>query len=158
MCVVLCVLVCSVVNVFPDSDQILPIDSEVNITFSCNVSTDSVNSEGSLAIWEVADRQIPSEDGNPVKRAFEGIGIFLEQETEAFVHIVVSREARLQYLDSGLTIRCTAFTPTIPPVTIRGREITITTYGRYGVVGSTLPEMLYLEPIEVTGVLLCRSA
>ncbi len=112
----------------PDGDQILPVDSPVNVTLVCNVSQDSNNSAGTQAIWEVEDRQIQS---GSVRTAFANIGIFIEEEEEAvgLVSLIVSREARLQYEDSGLMVRCTAFTSGEPPITLRGNAITIRTYG-----------------------------
>ena len=120
-------------NVSPDSDQILPINSPVNVTLTCNVSEDSQNSERTQAIWEVAERQILS-GNNSVRRAFESIGIFIEQETVGFTSIIVSREARLQYQESGLMVRCTAFSPGVPPITLKGRAITIRIYGKFNAV------------------------
>ena len=113
------------VTVTPDSDQTLPINSPVNVTLVCNVSEDSNNTARTQAIWEVEDRQIQS--GSTA--AFEMIGIFIEQESVGVVRLIISREARLLYQDSGLMVRCTAFAAGEPPITVRGRAISIGTYG-----------------------------
>ena len=100
---------CGVVNVSPDSDQILPINSPLNVTLACNVSEDCSNSAQTQAIWEVTGRRILLGE-NAVRRQFEDIGIFIEEEALDVVSLIVIREARMQYQDTGLMVRCIAFT------------------------------------------------
>lgn len=119
-----------VISVVPGTDQSLPINSPVNLTFSCNVSEDESNSAQRQAIWEVQDRQIQGGQ-NRVRDAFENIGIFIvEVEVElGVVDLVVSSAARMQFQASGLMVRCTAFTID-PPITQLGETLFVRTYGR----------------------------
>ena len=124
-------LVCGIVKVDPDYDQLVPISLPVNITLTCNVSEDSENSAGTEAIWEVDGRQILNDrEDNPVSKAFEKIGVFIEQKAVGVATVIVSHEARLHYQESGMVVRCIAFTYGEPPTTVKGRAITIRTYGK----------------------------
>lgn len=112
----------------PGSNLSLPINSPVNVTFTCNVSEDESNLVGRQAIWEVQDRQIQPGQ-NPVRTAFENVGIAIEErEIISAVDLIVTSEARMVFQDSGIMIRCTAFTAD-PPVTEVGELLFIRTYG-----------------------------
>lgn len=110
----------------PGSDLSLPINSPVNITFTCNVSEDESNLAGRRAIWEVQGFQIQSDS---VRSTFENIGIVLEEREMAVIDLIVTSEARMMFQDTpGIMIRCVSFTPD-PPVTELGEQLSIRTYG-----------------------------
>ena len=83
------------------------------------------------AIWEVDGLQIQSGE-NLVRTSFETIGIFIEplSEDEGVVNLLVTQSARDQYQDSGLMVRCTAFTPGEPPITELGQVLYVRVYGK----------------------------
>lgn len=110
----------------PENDQSLPINSPENVTFTCNVS--DFNSLERQAIWEVEQRQIQG-GINSVRTAFENIGIFIEARGVGVTDLIVTRMARMQYQDSGLMVRCTAFTLVEPPITELGDVLFVRTYG-----------------------------
>lgn len=116
---------CGVITVVPGTDQSLSINSPVNVTFACNVSEDEPNLARRQAIWEVQNRQI---QGGPVSDAFEDIGIFVEEVEMELVNLIVNSSARMEFQDTGLMVRCTAFTVN-PPETQLGETLFIRTYG-----------------------------
>lgn len=134
MCVVyrcvLCCVGCAVITVVPGTDQFLSINSPLNLTFTCNASDDELNLVQTQAIWEVGNRQIQA-GANSVTVAFARIGIFVEEREVGVVDLIVSSEARLQYQDNALMVRCTAFTPVEPPITEFGQTLIIKTYGKF---------------------------
>ena len=80
----------------------------------------------SQAIWEVDGLQIQSSQ-NLVRTSFETIGIFIEGDS--VINLVVTQSAREQYQDSGLMIRCTAFTQGEPPIVELGQILYVRVYG-----------------------------
>lgn len=82
------------------------------------------------AIWEVEERQIQSGQ-NPVRTAFERIGIYIEEVSLGTVDLIITSQARMQYQDTGIMVRCTAFTPDEPPITELGEALFVITYGRF---------------------------
>lgn len=114
----------------PATDQSRPVGSSSNVTYVCNVTQEEPGEVERRAIWEVEGRQIQS-GNNPVRDAFESSGIFIEQVEVGLVNLIVTREARLQYLELGVMVRCTAFTPTDPPLTEFGPFLFVRTYGKF---------------------------
>ena len=104
----------------------MAVNSPLNLTFTCNVSVDELNSVQREAVWEVEGRQIQSARD---RTAFEGIGIFLEERVVGVVDLIITREARLFFQDSGFMVRCTAFTPE-SPITQLGQVLFVRTYGK----------------------------
>ena len=90
------------------------------------------------AIWEVEERQIQSGQ-NSVRTAFERIGIFIEEVSLGAVDLIVTSQARMQYQDTGLMVRCTAFTPDEPPITDLGPALFVVTFGKF----TCIPNLLY---------------
>jgi hypothetical protein len=116
------------ISVVPQSNISLPINSPVNVTFTCNVSEDENNLTGRQAIWEVEGRQIQSGQ-NPVRDAFEDLGIVISESGVGVIDLVVTSDARQRFQESGIMIRCIAFTSD-PPMTQAGDTLFIRTYGK----------------------------
>lgn len=112
----------------PETDQYLAVTSPLNVTFTCNVSEDELNLAQRRAVWEVEDRVID----NAVRPLFETIGIFLEERSVGVVDLIVtSAAAGVPYGESGVMVRCTAFTATVPPTTELGPTLFVRFFGKY---------------------------
>lgn len=118
------------ISVIPENDQSLAISSPFNATFSCNVSEDELNSAQREAIWEVQSVQIPSGE-SLTRSAFEVVGIFIEEKSVGVSDLIVTSAASELYGDTGVMVRCIAFTPTTPPTIEVGLTLFVRFYGKY---------------------------
>lgn len=86
----------------PPTDQFRPVHSSSNVTYVCNITRTRE------VIWEVQGVQLGSAH---YRAAAQDHGIFVEQVEPGVSKLIVTRYARLQHLDSGVTVRCLSFNP-----------------------------------------------
>ena len=100
-----------VIRVSPEGNQSVPIDSQDNVTYTCNVTGGDVVRR---AIWEVEGRQIQT-GTNPLRTTFENIGVIIEELLVGLVVLTVNSTARITYMDTGVRLRCVLFVEGEPP-------------------------------------------
>jgi hypothetical protein len=116
----------SAISVMPETDQYLAISSTLNVTFTCNVSEDELNSVGRRAVWEVESRMID----NATRSLFESVGIFLETRSPGVADLIVTGVAGEQYNESMVMVRCLAETAAVPPSVEIGPTLFVRFFGK----------------------------
>lgn len=94
---------CQSIVVTPPTNQTVPINSDVNVTYNCIVDG------GRLAEWVFNTIQVPS--GSSLVQTLARAGIFIEEGITANeTNIVITRRGRETFSNKDLQIGCTALT------------------------------------------------
>jgi len=112
----------SIVGIYltPTSNQVIPVTSLDNVTYDCTTSGDRV------LRWEVNHAQIEGD----LKRQFEDIGVFVEEQATNQSTLIITRQARQEYSNEpNIPVRCSAFTRN-PPRSDFSNFSFVFTYGK----------------------------
>ena len=105
----------------PTANQTVPSNSLDNVTYNCEVDANRI------IIWEV--NMIPLEDIAGV-RQFEAIGVFKVDEGTNRSTLIITRDAREEYLWQPISVRCSAFTRMPLQIDHSSFSYVITQYGK----------------------------
>lgn len=105
----------------PTSNQTVPSNSLDNVTYNCEVDGNRI------LIWKVNRKSL--EDSNNV-REFEAIGVFKVDEGTNRSTLIITRDAREEYLWQPISVRCSAFTRMPLQIDHSSFSYVITQYGK----------------------------
>jgi len=117
---------CQLLKVTPPGAQLVPENSQENVSYLCNVTRGNAGVQLDLeAVWAVEGAQLSTDIR---RRAFAASGVFVTDLGPGVAMVTVSAAGRASF-NGSVVVQCFGTVFTSPPLTVSGAAVAVLNFG-----------------------------